>query len=138
DELSGSWDHLPAETLALTVQSPPPYSYRYVFVGAAAGAGFLLSLLGGWTVGSRLGRHNRSAAWALLISVPLGAVWAVAMLVSFIIPPGTREAAGVQAAWTYGYGDPFIGAFAMIVTFPVGTVVTQLAAFVACRRRKRG
>jgi hypothetical protein len=137
DILTGSWNNLPADTLALTVQAPPPPSHRPIYAALTAAVGFVVCLLSGGLAGRWLGRRNRTTAWALLLSTALGFLWWLAMTLSFILPASGKEAAGRQAAWTYGYGDVFVGILLGIVAFLAGLAVTQLAAFVTGRRTGR-
>jgi hypothetical protein len=133
DALVGSFDALPADSLALTTQAPVPPLID-VFPVVAVG-GVVLCVAAGALVGRWLGHRRRRSAWAVLPALAAGTAWAVAVVLSAAIPYlGTVP--DEQVAWTYGYGRWMIGFLAGVVALPVGFVVTQVAAVVANRRAR--
>ncbi len=102
DMLSGSFDTLPADALALTVQAPPPFAPPY---GLLVCIGGLLVCIGlGALAGRGLGRRGWSSGWAIPLSLLSGLGWGIAVfLVAGVAEPSAlKERAGSQAAWTYG------------------------------------
>lgn len=136
DSLTGTWNELPADAIALTVQSPPASSALYtVLKGLVFIFGLMVCLALGWFMGGWLGRRRRTSAWALPLSLISAFVWALAFFLSYVATLNAiKEKAGSQVAWTYGYGDIFIAMFYLFLMVPLGLVLTQVVAFLAARR----
>jgi hypothetical protein len=135
DALEGSWDGLPADALALTVQSPPKSQALHTAVRALTlVVGLVVCLAFGWVVGRWLGRRRRTSAWALPFSLAAALVWGVAFFASFVVSMNAAKGgAGGQASWVYGYGDMFLNMFYLILLVPTGLILTQASAFLAAR-----
>jgi hypothetical protein len=127
DDLAGAFDGVPADALALTVQSPPPRIEQrgpQIAVG-----GFLAAILIGMLGGLALRRAKRRILWLLPIAVIVGAGWALSTL-------GAETVVGVvpdaQRAWTYGYGQaPASGA--SWAALAAGVLVVQGCAWLVSR-----
>jgi hypothetical protein len=135
DTLTGHFDSVPADSLALTVQAPESSTYQSVKWGTLAL--LLIALIGGIIscvmFGRRLGKHN-ATAWHW--SIAAGLHWA-----GFVL--GTGLLAIFAPDWTlsgqashYGYGQAFavIGVVLLaIVATPLGFGVTLVTAAMSRR-----
>jgi hypothetical protein len=139
DTLVGNWSELPADALALTIQSPPASQALYTVLRIAVFiVGLCACLALGWFFGGWLGRRQRTSAWALPLALVAALVWGFAFFLgSVIVMNALKERAGSQASWVYGYGDIFISMFYLLLIVPLGLIVTQLAAFIAARRASK-
>ncbi|HEX8283264.1 MAG TPA: hypothetical protein VF588_07910 [Pyrinomonadaceae bacterium] len=137
DALVASWDALPADTLAVTVQTNESTVHDPgVFWKALLVLGLLLTAaatFAGWRLGRWLGRRGRTSAWGLLAS-PLVAVLLFALSYPIASAISAPRAPG-QAAFNQ------IGNYDGIVTFLLFVVITfwhflvaQVATYVARRR----
>jgi hypothetical protein len=134
--LTGAFKGVPADALALTVQAPPPAEPGYA-VGAWL-AGLVACWLGGLGAGRALGRRGWSSGWAIPLSLFLGLAWGVAVAAATSAEVNAvKDAAGAQAAWTYGYGKTMGAFFGIVGWLLVGLVLAQITAFVARRRTSR-
>lgn len=138
DTLSGTWDELPADALALTVQSPPVNQTLYTIMRALIFIlGLAICLALGWWLGSWLGRRRRTSAWALPLALVSAFVWGLAFFLSHVaMLDAVKGQAGSQASWVYGYGDIFISMFYFMLMVPLGLILIQLTAFLASRRAR--
>lgn len=129
DRLVGAWDRVPADALSLAAQAPGPSGgLRYAGIALAGLLGLLAFRWLGGRAGAWLGRRNRRPLWALPVSILLGCLWAVLCMVGVLSVPGmVKDAAGEQAAWTYGYGVAFSGIVLLPLLSLVGPVVVQRA-----------
>lgn len=132
DVLRGSFNGIPADTLALAAQVPVPEVANLTPFALIGGA--LATIVLGWLVGRWLGRHRRGAAWALPLSLLLAIAWVLA--VSYTASPDrhTEVLPSSQVAWTYGYGSGMMLCLALPFLLVAGMFITQVSAFVACRR----
>jgi hypothetical protein len=130
DELTAHFTDIPADTLALTVQDPPPAPQRgplFVTLGDA-----MLALMMGLPAGRALGRRQRGALWLLPFSVLLaaGGTWAYASVA--MAEPAVDA---TQQAWTYRYDQGgSIGAATAI--FLAELTIIQGSAWLTQRRTK--
>lgn len=139
DALVAHWDALPADTLAVTVQTDERTVYdagRFWTVLLILGALFTApAAFAGWKLGERLGGRGRTSAWGLLVS-PLVALllYALAYVVASALsaPPAPEQTAFNQ-----------IGDYNLILTFLIFVavtiwhfLVTQVVTYVSRRRRQ--
>jgi hypothetical protein len=88
--------------------------------------------------GSWLGRRQRTSAWALPVSLVLAFAWGLAFFLSYVAAlDAIKKGAGIQSAWTYGYGDIFISMVYFMIMVPGGLILAQLAAFIGARRAEK-
>lgn len=137
DTLVGSWDEIPADALALTVQTNERTTTDVgdYWVGLIVVGALLLPLAGlvGWFVGRALGERRRTSAWALLLA-PLVAL-ASAILAGACAELISRPPAPKQAAFNQpGDYSLLITAPLLIAIFLLSLVAAQLCAFLARRR----
>jgi hypothetical protein len=153
DTLRGSFDDLPADSIAFTAQYPPPSSVStlperdFTLVYCTLAGGFVVCLLGGALLGLMFGRKRfRSSMAALPVAVGLGLLWTVGLTVSFYVTMATPrglppEISAIPANQRTSGGDSGIGVLIVLVIYcllsllaiPVGMVLTQLAAVVTRR-----
>lgn len=131
DDLTGAFDGIPADALALTIQSPPPRIEQrgpQIAVG-----GFLAAILVGLLGGLTLRRAKRRTLWLLPIAVVVGTGWALSTL-------GAETMVGVvpdaQRAWTYGYGQA-PASDVRWVALAAGIIVVQGSAWLVARAAHR-
>jgi len=133
DRLAGSFDGVPADTLALTLQAPVDHPTDLAPVAWLGG--LAVSLAVGALGGRWLGRRRRTSFWMLPTAALVGVLWMAALIVlgsqqTFAVPES-------QVAWTYGYGRATVNLFTSPLALVAGLIVTQGAAFVAARRARR-
>lgn len=129
DLLTGSWDHLPADALAISAQLPPPSPLRSLPRWLAAAALDLAALIAAvWLVrrlGRALARRGRRAVWALPASFALAALWAVVVSLSILaigspIPEAQRPAEG--------YGRSILAVLLLPILGVAGGILLQKIA----------
>ncbi|HEY0077991.1 MAG TPA: hypothetical protein VGB73_05045 [Pyrinomonadaceae bacterium] len=140
DTLTASWNEVPADALAITVQtseetvSNVAHYWMWLIVFSlllAPLAGFV-----GWKLGRKLSERRRTSAWALLVS-PLVAALSV-FLSSLFAELFSRPSAADQAAFNrVGDYSFIITAPLLLLAFLLTLFVTQLCAFLARRRAAR-
>jgi len=139
DELTGSFDELPADAIAMTAQTPSmPIAGAIVFwlskllpLACVLGGPVLL-----WRLGSRIGRLQgsrlRSVLWALVISPLAGIVWIVVLLAClvFAFQADLWRIEPIQRSQNYAnvYLLFYVGILCTL-TFPVGLIITLTSAF---------
>lgn len=135
DTLVRTWDRLPADALAITVQAPPPVAFAERVVPV------VLAILGFFTcrwLGRGIGRVIGRRGWRGAISIPLSlliaALWGgIAAFVTIAIPNAIKNKAGTQMAWTYGYGSAVLAVLTMPLAFLVAFGITQWSSLRARR-----
>ncbi|MDQ3856400.1 MAG: hypothetical protein M3281_08430 [Chloroflexota bacterium] len=133
--LTGTFNGVPADTLALTVQAPAPANPDIGAFSWVLGclALVLFAALAGWW----LGRRRRSALWALPLSVILALGWAGLILVGYGYSDPARGVPSAQRAWNYGYrGGLAVMALALLALL-AGAPLAQLVAWLAARLGRR-
>lgn len=138
DVLTGSWDALPADALALTVRAPEPRSLGlWLGLAALAAAGVALCVWAGVRAGRTLARRGRGPGWAALPAAGLALVWATGVMLGIIaIPPAVAERAGLQAA-AVGYGAVVVAVLGWPVLFLFALGTGLVAALREHRRTSR-
>jgi hypothetical protein len=141
DELTATFNGLPSDALALTVQFPPPWSERTL--DALGTTSWVLAIAVGailsWWLGRSVGRRqSEGAGWPF--GLVAGLLWTVLLFAAAILSTVGRANLGVppgQRAWNYGYGMNLaflVGAFFALLGLPVGLILARLAARWARRR----
>lgn len=140
DALTGTWNEIPADSLALTVQSPPGSQALYTILRLIIFVvGLIICLTLGWWLGSWLGSRRRTSAWALPLSLVSASVWGLAFFISYVaMMEAIKGKGGSQASWVYGYGDIFFSMLYFILMVVLGLILTQASAFIASRRAAKG
>lgn len=137
DVLRGSFNGIPADSLALTFQAPVPVTSTFNWLGIAFAAGLVLAVFLGVVAGRWLGRRGRSAWWALIPSA-VGAVgWSFLLVVATALSDSPLTVPDGQAAWTYNYGLGFEMIALVFIALPLGLVVTLVSALLARRGSQR-
>lgn len=137
DRLAGSFDSLPADHLALTTQMPwkdNRGAWDGVWRGVALG-GLVVCPLLGLFAGRRLGQAGRSSAWAWLVSLTVALFWAALLALLTMIGEGVETPPLSQASWNTGPIGVlrFVGGMGVaVLALPVGIVLTQVTAWLAC------
>ena len=130
DVLTGAFDGVPADAMALTAQAPVPFLIDLLPVAWLGG--LLICVTVGVLAGRWLGRRRRRSAWALVPGFLLGCAWMAGVIVA-----ATTTYLGVvsegQRAWTYGYGQTMLGLLSSPFALAGGLIFTQLAAALANR-----
>jgi hypothetical protein len=149
DTLKGSFAHLPADAIALTVQAPEgwafgPLTYAgWGFFALAGLGGVAVCWKGGRSKGRRLAlpaeaRSNWLDRHAWPRSIGLGVAWGVAVLATGVFAtfgPDWVLPAGQASHYGYEQGFIMLGVFNLsILAVPVGFVIAQLTA--AAERRR--
>lgn len=138
DELDGSFNNVPSDALALTVQAPFSPS---PFADAVAPAAWIVCLaiaIGLGTVAGRwLSRRRRSVAWTIPLAIVVAVLSAIVVVAATDWNPSTSAVPDSQIAWTYDYGRGFVGVGVALLAFVATLVVTPLAAFVGGRKSKQ-
>jgi hypothetical protein len=140
DTLQGTFNQVPADFLAFTVQAPEPEEYaragrlgRALMTATLIG-GPLVCLLVGGLFGLWLGRRCRTSWWAMLPAFGLGVLWTAALLVvshritvgqANLIPPGQRGS-GVAPGVAF-----LVLVVLSLLALPGGLLLTQLTALVS-------
>lgn len=131
DALTGSFERIPADSLALTVQAPVPRAVNVVplgWIGGLVAVVLIAALAGRW-----LRRRRRTSLWALPLSVLLGFGWMFLVLAALGFSSPKRGVPVGQEAWTYGYREG-AGWFAIsLLALLAGPIIAQVSAFVAGR-----
>jgi hypothetical protein len=140
DVLKGTFEGVPADSLAITVQAPvPPQGLGIDPAPALAVVGLAMSLALGFLAGRWLARRHRSFYWSFLVAVVATGAWFLLSIVALAIqPPGATAPSG-QEAWTYGYGHAYVGLglmFAAILVAPIACLAAALLAFRKGDRRR--
>jgi hypothetical protein len=136
--LKGSFDHVPADALALTAQAPLPLYYD--LANLSSGLLFLLALLAGpvaliflaWRRGYRLRRSwlygiGAALLWSLLVGAT-GLLYDVGA--GYTVPPDQYSGSG--------YGEVFLifgVLLAAALAFPIGLALWLLTAYLARKRK---
>lgn len=139
DAFKGTFDGIPADTLALTAQAPvPAQPFSFDFTPFAFVIGMVLAIALGVGFGSFLRARGRSSVWAIPVAIGFAIVLAVLVGSSSLIANPGVVAPPMQDAWTYGYGGERSRATEALLLssliFPTGIVLTQLSAVLARRR----
>jgi hypothetical protein len=149
DTLQGSFDHLPADAIALTVQAPVGWAYHFIkwggmlLFGLAGVGGAVWCSRRGLATGRRIaettGKNSRwleRHAWPG--SLRSGLAWSLAILTAgltaTLLPDAVLPRGQVNH---YGYGQVLaaLGVFALaILAAPVGFMIAQSTATIARRR----
>lgn len=139
DSLTGTWQGIPADAIALSFAMPSPTYLPYLENGLP----ILASLLGiffCWVVGSRVGRWlvrtKKTPSWSVPFALLAGGAWALLVLGGMLLASSiVQNELGNQLARGYGYGS----AIALILlympgAFLAGTLLTVVAAYRAAKR----
>lgn len=116
DSLRGSFDALPADAIALTVQ--PPFA-RFQLARTAGLLGLAMVTIGGGIAVVRLARRRaergaqRSVAYAVLLGLAWSSAFVVAALLAIFGPDRTLADGTVS---DYGYGRPFVLLLVMLAS----------------------
>ena len=135
DELRGSFDGVPADSLAISTQSPaPPFPMLWALLAVAivAVVGALIARAGG----RALGRRRRSSLWLLPVSAVASVIGAFVVVWVSVGTLGGQLVPVTQRAWTYGYGATLL----LFLAFPLialGLVVLMQVTAAWSRRRIR-
>jgi hypothetical protein len=141
DRLIGTFIGLPADALALTVQSPPRFA-AWVAPTIAVSLWSLAIVLGmvlcwrlGAARGRRLGGQGGSGARAWPTSLLAGGLWTGLLIGADVVATmvvGNLEAPPHQESFNQGYGLVFLflfGLVAALLAVPAGLVLGQIAAY---------
>jgi len=133
DLLTGSFPGIPADSLALTAQMPPPAPVDNS--GWALASGFLASIVLGGLAGHILGRTGRRSAWALPLSLVVALGWGIAVSWAMVADhyPSVPSS---QHSSNYGYGAGFAAARAFPLFVLAGVFITQMSAFIVSKRAR--
>jgi hypothetical protein len=143
DTLKGSFDHVPADAIALTVQAPQGEAYQRVVYGGqgllalACLAGLVLCWQGGRSRGRRLALPRtpeptwlQRHAWPW--SLAMGVTWGLALLGAGLVATLAPDwALPVGQASHYGYGQvlAILGVILLsLLALPVGFAIAQVTA----------
>ncbi|HUZ02528.1 MAG TPA: hypothetical protein VMU89_19445, partial [Thermomicrobiaceae bacterium] len=134
DTLAGTFQGIPADSLALTARYPAPAPTHYGPALLIAVPVATLVLAG--AVGHVLRRRGRRIWWALLPALLFGAAWTVAVVVvsASVDQPSVPDA---QVAWTYGYGSGMATVALALLALPAGMLLSVLAARLGRRVARR-
>ncbi|MEJ7653166.1 MAG: hypothetical protein WKH64_07395 [Chloroflexia bacterium] len=137
--LTGTFNGVPADNLAITVQAPPPKPSNLVPLGWALG--FVLTATFSAFAGRQLGLRRRSSLWATPLSIALGVGWFILMATVFGLSDPARGVPDSQAAWNYGYrsgvGELAVSLLAFVVGMPLAQIIAYLARRRSCRPSTR-
>jgi hypothetical protein len=132
DTLTGQFSNVPADALAITVQSPEGPAYSLVKTGSFVL--FVTALIGGvvvcWWLGRRSGRSGSAGA---IWSIGRGLAWGAAVLGTGLLAVFGPDWALAGQASHYGYGQAFavIGVVLLaIVVVLVGFTLSLVTAVV--------
>ncbi|HEX5417930.1 MAG TPA: hypothetical protein VFZ25_19915 [Chloroflexota bacterium] len=139
DTFRGTFDGVPADTLALTVQAPvPPQPFSFDFTPYAFCVAIGLATVAGIASGRFLRRRSRSSLWALPVAAILAIVLAGLVGTSSLIANPSVVAPPLQQSWIYGYGArgsrEAEAALLVLFIIPLGFALTQLSAYFAWKR----
>lgn len=140
DTFKGTFDGIPADSLAITVQAPvPAQPFSFDFTPFAFLIAIGLATAVGIVSGRFLRRRSRSSLWALPVAAVFTIVLAVLVGISSLIANPSVVAPPLQQSWIYGYGasrsrEGEATLFALLI-IPLGFALTQLSAYFT---RKRG
>lgn len=137
DTLAAVWREIPADALALTVQTHErttsdveKYWLTIIVVGMLLAP---LAGLSGWKLGGWLGRRRRTSAWALLLS-PVAATIAVVVAANgaeFVAAPLAPNQAVFNEVGNY---NGLITFPLLVLVFFASFIVMQVVTFIARRR----
>ncbi|HUY99784.1 MAG TPA: hypothetical protein VMU89_05500 [Thermomicrobiaceae bacterium] len=133
DTLAGTFQGVPADSLALTTRYPAPAPTHYGPVLLIAVPVLTLVLAG--AIGYALRRRGRRLWWALLPALPFGVAWMATVAVAGTID--TPNVPGSQEAWTYGYGSGLATVAVALLALPAGMLLSVLAARLGRRVARR-
>jgi hypothetical protein len=137
DALVASWDSLPADSLAVTVQTNrgtrEDEGTYWTFLIILSVVFTALAVFAGWKIGGWLGRRGRTSAWALLVSpaVAVALVAAASLLADLIAWPRAPEQLCFNEIGNYNAVVTFL---LVVVIFAWHFLFTQAAVFIARRR----
>ena len=146
DQLTGHFDALPADSLAITIQSPESPSYASLTYGTQILLliSVISGIVGAWWLGRRLGRRATNldgverGFWARHVwpwSIVYGLTWAIVVAGSGALAvylPDKALPQGQASHYGYGQASVTIGVFLLAaILAPIGFVVTQVMAVVA-------
>ena len=118
DTLSGSFAELPGDSIALTLQAKPKWSYRPIMYGGpiafglAVLGGFLFCLRQGRTSGRRLSVQGKSVSSMLLFAFVYALVWGIVVCgvgMFCVFGPDLGLPEGQASHYGYGQGLAFFG-----------------------------
>jgi len=145
DEMTGTFNSIPADALRLTVQSPARVAPWMTTTLATAGGG--TGLLGGMVLcwrwgaarGHRLGAQHRSSRAAWPISLLAAVLWAGLILGAVFLTVWLKslDAPAHQESIRQGYeyvALGLLGSLIALLALPVGVALSQIAAYRACNR----
>jgi hypothetical protein len=158
DTLVGRFDSLPADSLALTVQYPPPVGETKTggldLVSVTLVGGLVVCLLTGVLLGLWLGRGGYSSSFrALPFAIGSGLLWTIALIVALCvtfaapadaspeiaaIPTSQRAAHGASLlAYEFTVVVLIVLCLVSLVAIPAGLVITQFTAWLTRRLTAR-
>ena len=141
DELAGSFDELPADSIAMTAQAPGIpivgavvfWSSKLLLVACIVGVPVIL-----WRLGRRIGclrgHRLRSVLWALVVSPLAGIVWTVALIVCLVLALQADLFVTDDLQRSHNYGNAYALFYLGILctlAFPLGLLITLASAIAA-------
>ena len=141
DQLTGLFDGLPADAIAMTAQAGSRpfvgsvvfWSSKLLLVACVLGGPVIL-----WQVGRRIGRRGGrrwgSIVWALVASPLTGFVWMAALIACLVLAFQADLLVTDPLQRSQNYANVYLLFFAGILctlAFPVGLVITLASAFAA-------
>jgi hypothetical protein len=122
DELRGSFDGVPADSLAITTQIPVPATPGVIFLATVA-----IAIAIGWLIARRGGRflasRGRRARWLLPVSLIYSVIAAFAIVIAGNATFSGDSLPVGQDAWTYGYAPTLL----LVLSFPLIIVIFTIA-----------
>jgi hypothetical protein len=138
DELTGSFDELPADAIGMTAQAPGmPIVGAAVFwlskllpLACVVGGPVLLWRLGR-SIGRLRGRRLRSVLWALLVSPLAGFIWMVALIACLVLAFQADLLMVEVLQRSHNYANVYLLFYVGILctlALPVGLIITLASA----------
>lgn len=139
DMLVGAWDSLPADALAITVQSPISDYYwfaEHLPTLLTLVLSLILSVSSGGVVGRWLARRGRRSLMGLPFALGVGIVIAVGLLGANLFEESlVKDLMGYQHARGHGYGYTVVLILIYLpLSFILGTIITQIFVVRGMRR----
>lgn len=138
DTLTGQFNGVPSDALALTFQAPVVSASRPDWTVIGFIIGFVAAVATGLLTGRWLGWHRRSGWWALIPAVGIAIGWTLLIGVATAMGTPVRSAPAGQEAWTYGYGRGYEMIGQVLIAAPAGFGVTMLGSLFGRRSIRSG